>query len=112
MASSQMGKLEGAGGNGRHAQRQDAEARRKQVHMVRLKLALDEVPEGIFDLRLKAADEAHGLSDRDADARGLQETFHQPSEAVERTERQPPPAGGSGAGWSWGAVGASASWQR
>ena len=52
MASSQMGKLEGAGGNGRHAQRQDAEARRKQVHMVRLKLALDEVPEGSFDLTL------------------------------------------------------------
>ena len=112
MASSQMGKLEGSGGNGRHAQREDAEAGRKQVHMVRLKVALDEVPEGIFDLRLKAADEAHGLSDRDADARGLQETFHQPSEAVERTERQHPPAGGSGAGWSWGAVGASASWQR
>ena len=52
MASSQMGKLEGAGGNGRHAQREDAEARRKQVHMVRLKLALDEVPEGSFDLTL------------------------------------------------------------
>ena len=112
MASSQMGKLEGSGGNGRHAHREDTEARRKQVHMVRLKVALDEVPEGIFDLRLKAADEAHGLSDRDADARGLQETFHQPSEAVERTERQHPPAGGSGAGWLWGAVGASASWQR
>ena len=111
MASSQMGKLEGAGVNGRHAQREDAEAGRKQVHMVCLKLALDEVPEGIFDLRLKAADEAHGLSDRDADARGLQATFHQPSEAV-GTERQHPPAGGSGAGWSWGAVGASASWQR
>ena len=52
MASSQMGKLEGSGGNGRHAQREDAEARRKQVHMVRLKLALDEVPEGSFDLTL------------------------------------------------------------
>ena len=70
MASSQMGELEGAGGNGRHAHREDAEARRKQVHMVRAKLALDEVPEGIFDLRLKAADEANGLSHRDADARG------------------------------------------
>ena len=52
MASSQMGKLEGAGGNGRHAHRQDAEAGRKQVHMVRLKLALDEVPEVSFDLTL------------------------------------------------------------
>ena len=70
MASSQMGKLDGAGGNGRHAQREDAEAGRKQVHMVRLKLALDEVPEGIFDLRLKAADEAHGLDHRYRDARG------------------------------------------
>ena len=74
--------------------------------MVRAKLALDEVPEGIFDLRLKAADEANGLSHRDADARGLQATFHQPGEAV-GTGRQHPPAGGSGERLLQAAFGAS-----